>query len=337
MEIKTHISVKNLNIWYGQHQAINNISIDIPDKKITAIIGPSGCGKSTLLKSFNRLIELQDGAKVSGKVLVDGEDIYDPKVEVTHLRKKMGLLSQRPQVLPVSIYENVAYGPRIHGIKDKKKLDEIVQRYLIESNLWDEVRGRLNSSASKLSIGQQQRLCLARGLAVEPEVILGDEPTSALDPLSAECIEQRLLELKNKYTIVLVTHILRQAKRLADYIIFLYLGNLIEHGPAEEVLNNPKYLKTKNYLEGKFIEEPKINKELNLKRTAYPNNFVTAKLALGDLEFGHIVKIIVDNESSAIEIPKAIEHEGHKILEVRKLNQNDWEIVVQKHNGGYVI
>jgi len=290
-----------------------------------------------LLKSFNRLIELQDGAKVSGKVLVDGEDIYDPKVEVTHLRKKMGLLSQRPQVLPVSIYENVAYGPRIHGIKDKKILDEIVQRYLIESNLWDEVKGRLNSSAAKLSIGQQQRLCLARGLAVEPEVILGDEPTSALDPLSAECIEQRLLELKNKYTIVLVTHILRQAKRLADYIIFLYLGNLIEHGPAEEVLNNPKYLKTKNYLEGKFIEEPKINKELSLKRTAYPNNFVTAKLALGDLEFGQILKIIVDNELSAIEVPKAIEHEGHKILEVKKLNQNDWEIIIQKHNGGYII
>ena len=337
MESKTHISVKNLSIWYGQHQALDNISIDIPDKKITAIIGPSGCGKSTLLKSFNRLIELQDGAKVSGKVLVDGEDIYDPKVEVTHLRKKMGLLSQRPQVLPVSIYENVAYGPRIHGIKDKKILDEIVQRYLIESNLWDEVKGRLNSSAAKLSIGQQQRLCLARGLAVEPEVILGDEPTSALDPLSAECIEQRLLELKNKYTIVLVTHILRQAKRLADYIIFLYLGNLIEHGPAEEVLNNPKYLKTKNYLEGKFIEEPKINKELSLKRTAYPNNFVTAKLALGDLEFGQILKIIVDNELSAIEVPKAIEHEGHKILEVKKLNQNDWEIIIQKHNGGYII
>ncbi len=267
MELKAHISVKNLSIWYGGHQALNNITIDIPDKKITAIIGPSGCGKTTLLKSFNRLIDLQDGVKVRGQVLVDGEDIYHPKVEVTHLRKKMGLLSQRPQVLPMSIYENVAYGLRVHGLKDKKKLDEAVQHYLKESSLWEEVKNRLHSSASKLSIGQQQRLCLARGLAVEPEVILGDEPTSALDPLSAERIEQRLLELKNEYTIVLVTHILRQAKRLADYIIFLYLGDLIEHGPAGEVLNNPKYLKTKNYLEGKFIEEPKIDKELNLKNT----------------------------------------------------------------------
>ncbi len=337
MGFKTHISVKNLNVWYGQHQALDNISIDIPDKKITAIIGPSGCGKSTLLKSFNRLIELQDGVKVTGEVLVDGEDIYNPKVEVTHLRKKMGLLSQRPQVLPVSIYENVAYGPRIHGITDKRKLDEIVRHYLIESNLWDEVKGRLHSSASKLSIGQQQRLCLARGLAVEPEVILGDEPTSALDPLSAERIEQRLLELKNQYTIVLVTHILRQAKRLADYIIFLYLGRLIEHGPAEEVLKNPKYLKTKSYLEGRFIEEPKIDQELNLKGTGYPDNFVKAKSALEGLEFSQILKIVMDNDPAASEVLKAIEHEGHKILEVKKLNQNDWEIIIQKHNGGYII
>lgn len=257
MELKTHISVKNLSIWYGEHQALNNVTIDIPDKKITAIIGPSGCGKTTLLKSFNRLIDLQDGVKVGGRVLVDGEDIYHPKVEVTHLRKKMGLLSQTPQVLPMSIYENVAYGLRIHGIKDKKKLDEVVQHYLKESSLWEEVKNRLHSSASKLSIGQQQRLCLARGLAIEPEVILGDEPTSALDPISAECIEQRLLELKNQYTIVLVTHILRQARRLADYVIFLYLGNLIEHGPAEVVFNHPQDQITISYINGRFIGEHK--------------------------------------------------------------------------------
>ncbi len=253
MEFKTHISVKNLNVWYGKHQALNNISIDIPDKKITAIIGPSGCGKTTLLKSFNRLIDLQDGIKVTGQVLVDGEDIYAPKVEVTHLRKKMGLLFQRPQVLPMSIYENVAYGPRIHGINDKKKLDEIVEHYLKEASLWEEVKNRLYSSASKLSIGQQQRLCLARGLAVEPEVILGDEPTSSLDPISAERIEQRLLELKNQYTIVLVTHILRQAKRLADYVLFLYLGDLIEHSLAEDFFKNPKDPKTQAYINGRFI------------------------------------------------------------------------------------
>lgn len=254
MEVKTHISVKNLTVRYDQHQALNDITIDIPDKKITAIIGPSGCGKTTLLKSFNRLIDLQDGVRVSGQVLVDGEDIYDPKVEVTHLRKKMGLLFQRPQILPMSIYENVAYGPRIHGLKDKKKLDAIVQHYLQESSLWGEVKDRLHSPASRLSIGQQQRLCLARGLAVEPEVILGDEPTSALDPISAERIEQRFLKLKDQYTFVLVTHILRQAKRLADYVVFLYLGNLIEHGPADEFFKNPKDAKTQAYINGKFIE-----------------------------------------------------------------------------------
>lgn len=337
MEPKTHISVKNLSVWYGQHQALNNISIDIPDKKITVIIGPSGCGKSTLLKSFNRLIELHETVKVSGQVLVDGEDIYDPKVEVTHLRKKMGLLSQRPQVLPMSIYDNVAYGSRIHGIKDKRKLDEIVQRHLKESSLWNEVKDRLHSPASRLSIGQQQRLCLARGLAVEPEIILGDEPTSALDPVSAERIEQRFLELKNKYTIVLVTHILRQAKRIADYAIFLYLGNIIEYGPADKVFNEPKYLKTQAYIEGKFIEEHKVDKELNLKGTICPDNFVKAKLALEDLKIGQVLKIIVDFEPAVSEVPKAMEYDGHKVLEVKRLNSSDWEIVIQKHDGSYAI
>lgn len=251
--MKSHISIKNLNVYYGDQQALNHISLDIPDKKITAIIGPSGCGKSTLLKSCNRLIDLQEGVRVTGEVLVDGENIYDPAVDVMRLRKKMGLLSQRPQVLPLSIYDNVAYGPRIHGIKNKKELDMIVEKHLKIASLWSEVKDRLHASASRLSIGQQQRLCLARGLAVDPEVILGDEPTSALDPISAEGIEQRFLELKNDYTIVLVTHILRQAKRLADYVVFLYLGNLIEHGPAEQVFNNPQNPKTQAYISGKFL------------------------------------------------------------------------------------
>jgi len=256
MEHRTHISTKNLNVFYGRQVILNNISIDIPNKNITAIIGPSGCGKTTLLKSFNRLLELQEGISVTGQVLVDGEDINDPKVEVTRLRKKMGLLFQRPQILPMSIYDNVAYGLRVHGIKDKKTLSEAVRHYLMEATLWDEVKDRLYKSAAKLSIGQQQRLCLARGLAVEPEVILGDEPTSALDPISAERIERKLLELKSKYTIVLVTHILRQAKRLADYVVFLYMGNLVEHGPAKEFFENPKDHKTRAYINGQFIEEP---------------------------------------------------------------------------------
>ena len=250
MEFKTHISIKNLSIWYGKHQALNNITVDIPDKKITAIIGPSGCGKTTLLKSFNRLIDLQEGVKITGEVLVDGENIYKPQIDIIKLRKKMGLLFQKPQVLPMSIYDNIAYGPRIHGVRDKKKLNSIVEHYLKEVNLWDEVKDRLHAPASKLSVGQQQRLCLARGLAVEPEIILGDEPTSALDPKSSQHIQQKFFELKNSYTIVIVTHILRQAKRLADYIVFLYLGELIEYGPKEEIFTNPKEELTKEYIQG---------------------------------------------------------------------------------------
>ncbi|MGB2599821.1 MAG: phosphate ABC transporter ATP-binding protein PstB [Candidatus Omnitrophota bacterium] len=250
MEFKTHISVQNLNVFYGNEQALKNITVDIPDKKITVIIGPSGCGKTTLLRSFNRLIDSIDGVRVSGKVLVDGENIFNPKVELTHIRKKMGLLSQKPYPLPMSIYDNVAYGPRIHGIKKKKELDRIVEHYLKESSLWGEVKDKLHQPASRLSVGQQQRICLARGLAVDPEIILGDEPTSALDPKSSQRIEQKFLELKKKYTIVIVTHILRQAKRLADYVIFLYLGELIEHGPAEEIFESPKEEMTKEYIKG---------------------------------------------------------------------------------------
>lgn len=278
MEFKTHISIKNLNVCYGEQKAVNNASIDIPDKKITVIIGPSGCGKTTLLKSLNRLLDDLDETKVTGEVVVDGEDIYAPKIDLTHIRKKMGLLSQKPQVLPMSIYDNVAYGLRIHGVKGKelikrvnqlekqcpffdvcpekvhlkkgKEMDFLVETYLRIAGLWDEVKNRLHTSASKLSIGQQQRLCLARALAVEPEIILADEPTSALDPLSSQNIERMLIGLKKDYTIVVVTHILRQAKRLADYIVFLYLGEIVEHGPAEEFFQNPKQELTKEYLKG---------------------------------------------------------------------------------------
>lgn len=250
MEFKTHISVQDLNVFYGNHQALKNIRVDIPDRKITAIIGPSGCGKTTLLKSFNRMIDLTDGIRVSGRVLVDGENVFDPGVEITHIRKKMGLLSQKPSPLPMSIYDNVAYGPRIHGIRDRGELDRIVEHYLNQSSLWDEVKDRLHTPASGLSVGQQQRLCLARGLAVEPEIILGDEPTSALDPASSRRIEQRFRELKENYTIVIVTHILRQAKRLADYAVFLYLGELIEHGPAESIFENPREELTREYVRG---------------------------------------------------------------------------------------
>jgi phosphate transport system ATP-binding protein len=248
--LKPHISVRNLNISYGNQPILKNVSIDIPDKKITAIIGPSGCGKTTLLKTFNRLIESADGIKIEGEVLVDGENIYGKKVEVTSMRKKMGLLSQRPMPLPMSIFDNIAYGMRIHGLRKKRILEEKVEYYLKQASLWNEVKDRLHAPATKLSIGQQQRLCLARGLAVEPEIILGDEPTSALDPISSQHIEEKFTELKDRYTIIMVTHILRQARRVADYIVFMYLGEIIEHGPAHEILENPKKEMTREYVKG---------------------------------------------------------------------------------------
>lgn len=245
-----HISVQNLNLHYGTNHILKNINLNIPDKKITSIIGPSGCGKTTLLKTFNRLHDSSADVKVEGKVLVDGENIYDKEMEITHIRKKMGLLSQRPFPLPMSIYENIAYGPKIHGIRNKNKLNEIVEQRLRDVALWDEVKDRLHSPASRLSIGQQQRLCLARGLAVEPEIILGDEATSALDPKSTHKIEELFLELKEKYTIVLVTHILRQARRVSDFIVFVFDGEIIEFGSTEELLLNPKEELTKDYVRG---------------------------------------------------------------------------------------
>ncbi len=337
MSSKQHIEVKDLNVWYGMNKVLNHVSISIPDKKVTAIIGPSGCGKSTLLKSLNRLIELQEGVKVTGEVLVDGENILDPTVEVTHLRKKLGLLLQKPQVLPMSIYDNVAFGPRIHGQKDKEKLDGMVEKYLRQANLWNEVKNRLTASAARLSIGQQQRLCLARTLAIEPEVILGDESTSALDPVSAQLIEERFMELKKDYTIVLVTHNLRQAKRLADYVIFMYLGDLIEHGPAEEFFNKPKYAKTKAYIEGKYIEDFRINSEINLKDVKNIDHAKKVKTILEDLAVNEILKITVSHETALNNVVKEVELEGHTILELKRTGKDFWDIIVQKQNANYTI
>lgn len=246
------ISLKKVNVFYGKNQVLKNISLQIPERRITVIIGPSGCGKTTLLKCFNRLLDEVEEVRVEGEILVDGKNIYDPDVDVTLVRKKMGLLSQKPQVLPMSIYDNVAFGPRLHGLKDKKALDRVVEKYLRLAGLWEEVKDRLEEPAHRLSIGQQQRLCLARGLAVEPEILLCDEPTSALDPQSSRNVEAQLLRLKENYTIVLVTHILRQAKRLADYVAFLYLGELIEFGPASEVLTSPQDPRTRAYITGEI-------------------------------------------------------------------------------------
>lgn len=247
-----HIKIESLNISYGERQVLKDITVDIPKNRITAIIGPSGCGKSTLLKSLNRLIELWDGVRITGKILVDGMDIYGKGMDVTEIRKKMGLIAQTPNPLPMSIFENVVYGPKIHGMKARKDLDQTMQHCLEAAGLWSEVKDRLEEPASKLSVGQQQRLCLARALAVKPEVLLCDEATSSLDPISAKCIEQQLLNLKKDYTIIFVTHVLRQARRLADYVVFLYLGELVEQGPAEEFFDRPANPRTKEYIQGIF-------------------------------------------------------------------------------------
>lgn len=279
-----HISLNKLTITYGSHMVLQDITVDIPDSQITTIIGPSGCGKTTLLKSVNRLLDLTDDVKVSGDILIDGINTYDHNADILTLRKKVGFLSQRPFPLPMSIYDNIAFGPRVHrmtneqidkqlsdlkghsfmpegefnGIRGGKKsgkrgrMDLLVESYLRLAGLWDEVKDRLHAPASRLSIGQQQRLALARALSVEPEVILADEPTSALDPISAQLIEKRFRMLKEKYTIVVVTHILRQARRISDYAIFLYLGELVEHGPASEFFNSPKDKRTQAYLSGEI-------------------------------------------------------------------------------------
>ena len=253
MTENTHIQTRNLNAYYEKNQlALRDVNLEIPRQQITVIMGPSGCGKTTLLKTFNRFLELTDDTKITGEILIDGENIYDPDIDVTEIRKKTGLLAQRPYMLPMSIYENVAYGLRIHSLKRGKELDSAVQHYLEIAGVWDEVKDRLHSPATSLSIGQQQRICLARGLAIEPEILLGDEPTSALDPISATHIEKRLLELKTKYTIVIVTHTLRQAKRLAGYVIFMYLGEVVEAGSARQVFENPQQERTKGYLAGQF-------------------------------------------------------------------------------------
>jgi len=246
------IRIQGLSVAYGDKPAVRNVEVDIPARQITVIIGPSGCGKTTLLRSMSRLLDLIEGVRVEGQVIFEGQNIYDPGSDVTEVRKRVGLLAQRPFPLPMSIYENVAYGPRLHGMRKRVEMNALVEKELRAAGLWDEVKDRLHTPASALSIGQQQRLCLARGLAVEPEVLLCDEATSALDPISARRIEERLLELKANYTIVLVTHVLRQARRLADYVIFMYLGELIEHGPASQVFSNPGEARTRAYLEGEF-------------------------------------------------------------------------------------
>ena len=246
------ITVKDMCLWYGQVQALKNININIEEKSITALIGPSGCGKSTFLKTLNRMNDLVPGVKVTGDIRYRGEDIFDPKLNVNELRRNIGMVFQKPNPFPMSIYDNIAYGPRTHGITNRAKLDEIVESSLKGAAIWNEVKNNLKKSALSLSGGQQQRLCIARALAVEPDVLLMDEPTSALDPISTSKIEELVSELKSQYTIVMVTHNMQQAVRISDYTAFFLLGDLIEYGETQKIFEQPKDKRTEDYITGRF-------------------------------------------------------------------------------------
>ena len=246
------ITVKDLCLWYGNHKALNDININIPDQSITALIGPSGCGKSTFLKTLNRMNDLIPDVKITGDVRYQGKDIFGADVDVSQLRREIGMVFQKPNPFPMSIYDNIAYGPRTHGIKAKAQLDEIVERSLRDAAIWDEVKDRLKKNALGLSGGQQQRLCIARALAVEPNVLLMDEPTSALDPISTSKIEELAMELKEKYTIVIVTHNMQQAVRISDNTAFFLLGELVEYDNTEKLFSTPEDKRTEDYITGRF-------------------------------------------------------------------------------------
>lgn len=246
------ITVKDLCLWYGNHQALKNINIDIPEKSITALIGPSGCGKSTFLKTLNRMNDLIPGVKIEGQVRYKEQDIFEPSMDVNELRREIGMVFQKPNPFPMSIYDNIAYGPRTHGMKNRARLDDVVEHSLRDAAIWDEVKDRLKKNALGLSGGQQQRLCIARALAVQPEVLLMDEPTSALDPASTMRIEELMASLKESYTVVIVTHNMQQAARISDKCAFFLVGDLIEFGETEQVFSMPKDKRTEDYITGRF-------------------------------------------------------------------------------------
>ena len=250
--MSTIMSAQGLNLWYSNNQALYDVNMELPKNQITALIGPSGCGKSTFLKTLNRMNDLVEGIRIEGKILYDGQDIYDPQVDTTWLRKEVGMVFQKPNPFPMSVYDNIAYGPKLQGIRSKVRLDEIVEKSLRGAAIWDEVKDRLNKSALGLSGGQQQRLCIARALAVEPKVLLMDEPTSALEPISTSKIEKLATELKKDYTIIMVTHNMQQAARISDRTAFFLLGKMIEYGETEQIFSMPKDKRTEDYITGRF-------------------------------------------------------------------------------------
>ena len=252
MSNKIKVKVENLNLYYGENHALKDVSMDIQENAVTAFIGPSGCGKSTFLKTLNRMNDLVDGVRIDGKVLLDGEDIYEPGFDISILRKKVGMVFQQPNPFPMSIYDNIAYGPRVHGIRDKKRLDQIVEESLRGAAIFDEVKDRLKKSAMGLSGGQQQRICIARALAVQPEVLLMDEPTSALDPISTAKIEELMEDLKKKYTVIVVTHNMQQATRVSDQTAFFLVGEMVDFVDTKQIFSYPQDKRTEDYITGRF-------------------------------------------------------------------------------------
>jgi phosphate transport system ATP-binding protein len=325
-----YIRVEDLNIFAGQKSLLKDVSLQIPEGRIVCVIGPSGCGKTIFLRCFNRFIDFDEDLKTTGRIFINGANILDKSVDVISLRTKVAMILQKPYPLPMTIYDNVAYGPRLHGQLDKGKLDAIVKDSMMNAAIWNELKDRLGEPATRLSIGQQQRLALARVLAVKPKILLCDEPTSALDPVSSKKIEEQLLKLRKDYTIIMSTHNIHQAKRLADYVIYLYLGSLIEHGPAKDILHNPKHESTKAYLKGEYYEEYTVDAELDLREYGTPANFLKVKEALDRLNMEQVLRIIVDTREALRDIPAGLETDGHKIIHRKQINDKDWEIVVRK-------
>jgi phosphate transport system ATP-binding protein len=324
------IRVEDLNIFDGDKNLLKDINLQIPRGKVVCVIGPSGCGKTIFLRCLNRFIDFNEGLTATGRIIIDGADILERSVDVISLRTKIGMISQKPYPLPMSIYDNVAYGPRLHGTRDKASLDRAVEDSLKQAALWEELRHRLREPAARLSIGQQQRLSIARTLAVKPKILVCDEPTSALDPVSSSKIEELILQLKKDYTILMSTHNIHQAKRLADYVIYLYLGSLIEHGPAKEIFHNPRHDRTRAYLKGEYYEDYTVDAEIDLREYGPPSNYLKAKEAMDGLKVEQVLRILVNTREALRDIPKGLETEGHKIIHRKQVSGSDWEIVTRK-------
>jgi len=324
------IRVEGLTVGAREGVLLKDISLEIPERKIVCVIGPSGSGKTIFLRCFNRFIDFNEGLKARGRIMFEGVNILDDSVDVTELRTKVGMITQKPSPLPMSVYDNVAYGPRIHGVGDKAALDGIVKESLSHAALWDELKNRLGEPAARLSIGQQQRLSLARLLAVKPKVLLCDEATSALDPVSSRKIEDQIMKLGRDYTIIMSTHNIHQAKRLADHVIYLYLGSLIEHGPAKELFHNPKHERTKAYIKGEYYEDYTVDQELDLREYGTPVNFLKVKEAIDGLRQEQVLRVVVNTREALRDLPRGLETDGHKIIHRKQISEHDWEIVVRK-------